>query len=560
MAETEGDAVLDAEDLLMLGPGSSVAVPNNNEKEGGNLPLPFQAVPVPLGDGSDSSDAEEQADGIHRAEAGAATKKKINAPSERDLPTGVRKISSGRYQSATLWGDRQRTIGTFDTREQASVAYMSVKKDLGAADLSALSADEVDAAFDASKKKAVDAVGGTSNRKSGPPKGYKQPCPDGSGMKKGRKRKLVDPVTAASAGASQKQGRLKRAAVDNGAKTGKSGVGQQESSHQDLPQGVTKISTGKFISTIYWSGKRRRIGTFSTPERASAAHLSVKDDLDAKLSAVGPDEVNDVFDAAKAKARELFGWIKKSNPRKGTGFIDLAGVLPQPLILKNQLGATLYKDNSRRRPTKESSSKYTGIYYCKTQWKAQIMVEGKVRSIGYYDTEEDAAADYARAAYKYKKKKKSLNVYGNVYGGLDLSGVPESLPLICKEGTATGFAGVKRMKGRFQARIAQQKKYMTLGTFDTPEEAALIYARAKWYLESKPQGKKEGTKVASGLVEEPHSSDTGFIADFVHRMDGKGGNDGQDADNAPVDNSADDPVDRSHMSDIDYSEVGGVAV
>ena len=178
------------------------------------------------------------------------------------------------------------------------------------------------------------------------------------------------------------------------------------------------------------------------------------------------------------------------------------------------------------------------------------MVEGKVRAIGYYDTEEDAAADYARAAYKYKKKKKSPNVYGNVYGGLDLSGVPESLPLICKEGTATGFAGVKRMKGRFQARIAQQKKYITLGTFDTPEEAALIYARARTYLESKPQVKQKGAEVLAGSVEEPHSSDAGFIADFVHRLDGKGENDGHDADNAPVDNALDDPVD----------EIDGVAV
>ena len=265
----------------------------------------------------------------------------------------------------------------------------------------------------------------------------------------------------------------------------------------------------------------------------------------------------------KRKPASYFGWIKKSNPRKGTGFIDLTGVPPQPLILKNQLGHTLYEDNSRRRPTKEGSSKYTGIYYNKTQWKAQIMVEGKARSIGYYDTEEDAAADYARAAYKYKKRKKSSNVYGNVHGGLDMSGVPESLPLIRKEGTATGFVGVKRNNGRFQARIVQQKKYLSLGTFDTPEEAALIYARAKWYLESKPQGKKEVTKVTSGLVEEPSGSYTGLVAGSEVTVDEKGGNggDGRDVDHDHLDNAHDDdPVDRSYMSDIDYSEVDGVAV
>ena len=44
IAETEGNAVLDAEDRLMLGLGSSFAVPNN-EKEEGNVPLPFLADP-----------------------------------------------------------------------------------------------------------------------------------------------------------------------------------------------------------------------------------------------------------------------------------------------------------------------------------------------------------------------------------------------------------------------------------------------------------------------------------------------------------------------------------
>ena len=72
------------------------------------------------------------------------------------------------------------------------------------------------------------------------------------------------------------------------------------------------------------------------------------------------------------------------------------------------------------------------------------------------------------------------------YGGLDLSGAPESLPLISNKKNATGFVGVKRTKqGYFSARIKHQQKDIYLGTFDTPEEAALVVAKAKWYLESK---------------------------------------------------------------------------
>ena len=181
--------------------------------------------------------------------------------------------------------------------------------------------------------------------------------------------------------------------------------------------------------------------------------------------------------------------LSKQTKRRGTGFIDLTGVPPQPLILKNQLSATCYQDNSRRRPIGKGSSKYTGAFYKKKmqKWEARIMVQGKARFIGYYDKEEDAAADYARAAFKYKPKKQSLDTYG----GWDLSGVPNDLPLIRNERNATGYVGVKPNKGRFTAYIGRTNK--TLGTFDTAEEAALIYARAKYYLEQSELSKPKDT-------------------------------------------------------------------
>ena len=435
---------------------------------------------------------------VNRAEAATAAKKKSKAVTNRDLPEGVTETSAGKFSALIQWGGKSRSIGTFATPEKASAACWSVKKGLDDAKLSAVGAHKVNNVFEAAKTIASEVYGG-----------------------------MPEP---------------------------------------GLPQGVTKIFTGRFVAKISSGGKERHIGTFVTPEQASDAFLSVKKDLgNAQISAIGPDEVNEAFVAAKTKAIEVYGGIKRGQTKRKSksGFIDLTGVPPQPLILKNQLGHTLYSDNSRRRPTKEGSSKYTGIHFDAkwSKWKAQIMVEGKVRAIGYYDKEEDAAADYARAAYKYKKRKRN----SNVHGGLDLSGVPESLPLIRKEGTATGFVGVKKHKQRkkFEARITIGKKPTTLGSFDTPKEAALIYARAKWYLESKAQGKKEGTKESSGLVEEPSGSYTGLVAGSEVTVDEKGGNggDGRDVDHDHLDNAHDeDPVDRSYMSDIDYSEVDGVAV
>jgi hypothetical protein len=141
------------------------------------------------------------------------------------------------------------------------------------------------------------------------------------------------------------------------------------------------------------------------------------------------------------------GTTKKSSGKtKHKVIIDLSDVPQQPLILKNQLDRTRYKDNTRHRPVKQGSSKYTGVYFDKTcnKWKAQILVKGVVRSIGYYSKEADAAANYARAAFKYKTSQHGHSSYG----GLDLSDIPEQ-PLITSQ-SASGYVGVKRNKARWE--------------------------------------------------------------------------------------------------------------
>ena len=72
--------------------------------------------------------------------------------------------------------------------------------------------------------------------------------------------------------------------------------------------------------------------------------------------------------------------------------IDLSDVPPKPPILKP----------SDR--IKEGASKYTGVYSdkAKKKWISKIQIDGKYRYIGYYEKEEEAAVDYARALFKYK--------------------------------------------------------------------------------------------------------------------------------------------------------------
>ena len=190
---------------------------------------------------------------------------------------------------------------------------------------------------------------------------------------------------------------------------------------------------------------------------------------------------------------------KKKYKRKTTNsFIDLSDVPHKPPILKNDLSSTGYKDNSRNRPVKNNTSKYTGVYYDKSisKWKAQIMVDKSVRSIGYYDTEEAAAIDYARAAFKYKP----FSANSNIYGGLDLSSIPEQQSLITNANSKSGYKGVKKMRDKWQARINLNGKHNNnLGTFDSALEAAVIYARAARYLEERNKMNNEGGEIVEAV-------------------------------------------------------------
>ena len=90
-------------------------------------------------------------------------------------------------------------------------------------------------------------------------------------------------------------------------------------SKRDLPRGVYKQSGTSFTAQANWSGKTRFIGTFATPEQASAAYMSVKEDFArAKVSASGAEEVDAAFDEAKTNALESFGGFvrKKKNKNK----------------------------------------------------------------------------------------------------------------------------------------------------------------------------------------------------------------------------------------------------
>jgi hypothetical protein len=70
---------------------------------------------------------------------------------------------------------------------------------------------------------------------------------------------------------------------------------------------------------------------------------------------------------------------------------------------------------SRKQAPERRSSQYKGVSWVasKRKWYASIQVEGKTRNLGYYDSEEAAAAAYDRAAQEHFGEFARLNLPGD---------------------------------------------------------------------------------------------------------------------------------------------------
>ena len=111
----------------------------------------------------------------------------------------------------------------------------------------------------------------------------------------------------------------------------------------------------------------------------------------ASTSTCHSDSSDNKSDGGKKRALTsedmISGNVMKKRQKKADGFeIDLSDVPRQQPIPKS-IGRI-----------KEGSSKYVGVYFNKqmNKWKAQIQIDYKQHHIGIYESEEEAAIDYAR--------------------------------------------------------------------------------------------------------------------------------------------------------------------
>jgi hypothetical protein len=188
-------------------------------------------------------------------------------------------------------------------------------------------------------------------------------------------------------------------------------------------------------------------------------------------------------EAAVDYARTIFKY--KGGVCQQSFEVDLTDVPQQPPILK------------RERRIKDGTSKYLGVCFdiTKNKWQTQISIEGKVRRVGVYENEEDAAVDFARAVLKYKgqgaldKAREQHSIIIDLGDVPTQSTIPKSFGCI-KDG-ASKYTGVcfDRKSNGWVAKIMIDGTSRYVGTYKSDEEAAVDYARAvfkykgQWTLE-----------------------------------------------------------------------------
>jgi hypothetical protein len=136
----------------------------------------------------------------------------------------------------------------------------------------------------------------------------------------------------------------------------------------------------------------------------------------------------------------------------------------------------------RKKVRPRPASGFYGVIAARLRWKATITYDKEQHYLGHFDTKQEAALTYDRAARQYGKGK--LLNYKSIAAAEEAAVQAQAehkliLPQQPKPRRGiTGFYGVYATGKRWASYIRHDSKRPNLGTFDTKQEAALAYDRA----------------------------------------------------------------------------------
>ena len=260
-------------------------------------------------------------------------------------------------------------------------------------------------------------------------------------------------------------------------------------------RGVFK-NGGRYVAKIMENGRLRHLGRFATPEEAALRYAR--------------------HNGAERAAAEVA-------QARCEG--------PQPLTA-DEARAAAAAEGLELVPSSSNETGFKGVAKHRGGYKVQSCENRKQRYLGMFATPEEAALCYARyvgaeraAAEAAEAAKARAAEYRPLTADeARAAAAAEGLELVPSFTTANGFRGVRKHCGRYVAKLKEKCKERYLGNFNTPEEAALCYARyigaeraaaeaAKARIKGRPLTADEvrAATAAEGLQLVPSSgSETGF--------------------------------------------------
>lgn len=126
-----------------------------------------------------------------------------------------------------------------------------------------------------------------------------------------------------------------------------------------------------------------------------------------------------------------------------------------------------------------SASGFKGVKkHHKGGFQARVKRDGKKVHLGTFASAEEAAMAFAASAEGMKAMAKAANTIPSI-GAEEAQrlAAAEGLTLVRATNNKTGYKGVYKIWSKYQARVVREGKVLILGSYSSPEEAALCYAR-----------------------------------------------------------------------------------
>ncbi|KOO32261.1 hypothetical protein Ctob_008280, partial [Chrysochromulina tobinii] len=109
--------------------------------------------------------------------------------------------------------------------------------------------------------------------------------------------------------------------------------------------------------------------------------------------------------------------------------------------------------------------------------KAKVKAKGKAEVVDRRAAEEDAVLAEAQEGEEREEEVMAAESQPLTADEARVAAAAEGLEFVPSSSNETGFKGVSKTGGKYEAKICVKGKKRYLGTFATPEEAALCYAR-----------------------------------------------------------------------------------